>query len=156
MKSNATWNTRGPKGIVDVVSPRAVSAKVTFHQSLRNGVNSSLTLPTICVHICSVARLSFQSAYGNAGQASSLPGRGLSINSDPNALAGRAASAPADSDWAASVRSDSRGKWLHAIVDPERCRAGAWPRPRPPMDFQVRGKDRPRLRHRVPPRRAGF
>src|SRR5258708_25394242 len=138
MKSKSTWNTRGPKGIVDVVSPRPVSAKVTFHQSLRNGVNSSLTLPTICVHMCSVARLSFQAAYGNAGQASSLAGRGLGINSDPNALAGRAASAPADSDWAASVRPDSRVKSFHAIVDPEGCRAGVWPRPRPPMYLQVR------------------
>src|SRR5579859_4324847 len=83
---------RWPKGIVEVVSPRAVSANVTFHQSFRNGVSASFTLPTTCVHMCTVLSVACHSAYGNAGQMSSSSARGLTINRLGRILEARAKS----------------------------------------------------------------
>src|SRR6266568_1041225 len=54
----------------DVVSPRGVTYKVTCHQWFTNGLNSILTLPTICVHIWSVSQVSFHASNGSAGQLS--------------------------------------------------------------------------------------
>src|ERR1700734_1987480 len=52
----------------DVVSPRAVTYSGTFHQWFTSGVSASRTLPTTCVHMCSVSHVSFHSASGSAGQ----------------------------------------------------------------------------------------
>src|SRR3982750_4693178 len=61
---------RSPYGIGSVVNPRAVRWSVTFHQWLMRGVSASRTLPTTCVHMCSVAYVSAHSASGSGGQAS--------------------------------------------------------------------------------------
>ena len=45
-----------------VASPRAVTCKVTCQEWLSHGVSESRTLPTICVHSCSVAQVSFHAA----------------------------------------------------------------------------------------------
>src|SRR6266849_1179801 len=58
----------------EVVKPRAFTYNGTFHQWLARGVSANRTLPTICIHICSVARVSFHSASGNDGQASGESG----------------------------------------------------------------------------------
>src|SRR6516162_6796613 len=55
----------------DVVSPRALTYNGTFHQWLVRGVSASRTLPTIWVHMCSVAQLSFHDSSRNSGQHSS-------------------------------------------------------------------------------------
>ena len=55
MKSNSISNTRESYGMGEVVRPRALTYKGTFHQWLTLGVSASLTLPTIWVHMCSVA-----------------------------------------------------------------------------------------------------
>jgi hypothetical protein len=54
----------------DVVSPRAVTENVTCHQWFTKGLNSILTFPTICVHMCRVSSVSFHASYGNKGQRS--------------------------------------------------------------------------------------
>src|SRR5262249_20099310 len=51
-----------------VVSPRALTCSATFHQWFSRGVSSSRTLPTICIHICSVSRVPCQASGGSAGQ----------------------------------------------------------------------------------------
>src|SRR5258706_4049827 len=58
--------------MAEVVSPRGVTYRVTCHQWLRKGESSMRTLPTICVHICSVSRVSFHASYGNDGHSSAL------------------------------------------------------------------------------------
>src|SRR2546421_3878461 len=54
----------------DVVSPRGVTYKVTCHQWFTNGLSSILTLPTTCVHICSVSQVSRHASKGRAGHRS--------------------------------------------------------------------------------------
>jgi hypothetical protein len=70
MKSKSIWNTRPSYGMPDVVRPRGVTYKVTCHEWLAQGVLASRTLPTICVHRCSVVQVSFHSPYGKAGHSS--------------------------------------------------------------------------------------
>src|SRR5258707_10542717 len=70
MKSNWTSKIRGPYGIGEVVRPREFTYRGTFHQWLSKGVSASLTLPTICIHMCRVALVSSQLASGRAGQQS--------------------------------------------------------------------------------------
>ena len=69
MKSKSIWKARSPCGISDVVSPRAVTYSGTFHQWFIIGVDAMRTLPTICVHSCSVSRVAPHSATGSAGHA---------------------------------------------------------------------------------------
>src|SRR5258706_14787472 len=52
----------------EVVSPRAETYSVTFHQWLTSGVVFMRILPTICVHMCSVASVSCQSSRMSSGQ----------------------------------------------------------------------------------------
>src|SRR2546426_8199576 len=52
----------------DVPSPREVTYKVTFHQWFTSGVKAIRTLPTICVHRCSVSQVSLQADRGRSGQ----------------------------------------------------------------------------------------
>src|SRR5579872_40130 len=54
----------------EVVRPRADTYKGTFHQWLTSGVSVMRMCPTICIHMCSVSRVSCQAASGNSGQAS--------------------------------------------------------------------------------------
>src|SRR5713226_2619330 len=70
MKSNSTSKRRGPYGMGDVVKPHVLTYSGTFHQWLLRGVSASRTLPTICVHICNVAQVSFHTTHGKAGQQS--------------------------------------------------------------------------------------
>src|SRR6266704_5865863 len=56
--------------MAEVVSPRGVTYRVTCHQWLRKGESSMRTLPTICVHRCSVSRVSFHASYGRDGHSS--------------------------------------------------------------------------------------
>ncbi len=42
----------------EVVRPRDDGYRVTFHQWLSGGSNASRILPTICVHMCTVACVS--------------------------------------------------------------------------------------------------
>src|SRR3954470_3444437 len=69
MKSKSIWNA-GPVtcGISEVVSPRAVTYSVEFHQWLRSGSFASRTLPTTCVYSFSVSRVSCHPATGIEGQ----------------------------------------------------------------------------------------
>ena len=71
-KSKSIWNARSPRGISDVVRPRAVTYSGTFHQWFISGVDAIRTLPTICVHSCNVSRVGAHSATGSAGHASSI------------------------------------------------------------------------------------
>src|SRR6185312_989875 len=70
MKSKSTENVRtpSPAGIADVVSPRGVTYSATCHQWFTIGACDSRVLPTICVHMCSVASVSAHESSGNAGQ----------------------------------------------------------------------------------------
>src|ERR1035438_6255730 len=52
----------------DVVKPLAVTYKGTFHQWFTIGVRARRILPTIWVHMCRVAQVSFHESGGNAGQ----------------------------------------------------------------------------------------
>jgi hypothetical protein len=61
-KSKSTWKTLRPRGMVDVVSPRAVTVKATCHHPLRKGRSASFTLPTIWVHMWRVSSVSFHSS----------------------------------------------------------------------------------------------
>src|SRR5580704_8790089 len=54
--------------IEDVVRPRALTYRGTFHQWLTKGVSARRILPTICVHRCNVARVSSQGSRGKDGQ----------------------------------------------------------------------------------------
>src|SRR5258705_177369 len=54
-KSKSIWNVRSRSGIGDVVSPRGVTYRVTCQEWFTQGLFASRTLPTICVHRCSVA-----------------------------------------------------------------------------------------------------
>src|SRR2546421_10393073 len=54
----------------EVVSPRGVTYRVTCHQWLRKGESSMRTLPTICVHMCSVWQVSRHASYCSTGQPS--------------------------------------------------------------------------------------
>src|SRR5579864_6206771 len=67
-KSNSISNTRSPYGMAEVVKPRALTYSATFHQWLILGLSASRTLPTICVHMCSVSRVSCHAERGKAGQ----------------------------------------------------------------------------------------
>ncbi len=51
-----------------MVRPRALTCSATFHQWLTLGVSARRTLPTICVHMCSVSRVGCQAERGSAGQ----------------------------------------------------------------------------------------
>src|SRR4051812_331942 len=51
----------------EVVRPRALTYKGTFHQCVCRGVSARRVLPTICVHMCRVSAVSLQSAHLNSG-----------------------------------------------------------------------------------------
>ena len=55
----------------EVVSPLVVTYSVTFHQWLTTGVLAMRILPTICVHMWTVLRVSAHSSAGSAGQTAS-------------------------------------------------------------------------------------
>src|SRR5437763_11901619 len=55
----------------EVVSPLVVTYSVTFHQWLTTGVLAMRTLPTICVHMCTVLRVPAHASSGSAGQTAS-------------------------------------------------------------------------------------
>ena len=69
-KSNSIENVRAPCGIGPVVSPRGLTYSVTCQEWLIHGVWAMRILPTICVHMCSVASVSFHGSYGRSGQRS--------------------------------------------------------------------------------------
>src|SRR6266550_7082037 len=52
----------------EVVSPRAETYSVTFHQWFTSGVSFMRIFPTICSHICTVARVSCHSSRMISGQ----------------------------------------------------------------------------------------
>src|SRR5437588_7050746 len=68
MKSKLTSKTPPADGIVEVVSPREVTASATSHHSLRNGESANFTFPTTCIHMCRVSRVSRHSESGRVGQ----------------------------------------------------------------------------------------
>src|SRR5947208_7268200 len=68
MKSNWISNVQTPCGIGEVVSPREVTYSVTCQEWFVHGVRVRRILPTICVHMCSVAAVSIHSAKGKDGQ----------------------------------------------------------------------------------------
>ncbi len=68
-KSKSIWKKRAACGREPVVKPRAVTGSVTCQPWLTGGASASRILPTICDHICIVARVSRHSAYGSAGHA---------------------------------------------------------------------------------------
>src|SRR5713101_558023 len=45
-----------------------LTSKGTFHECFTKGVRTSCTLPTICIHMCKVAWVSFQESKGRSGQ----------------------------------------------------------------------------------------
>src|SRR6516164_6797964 len=55
----------------EVVSPRALTWSGTCHQWFMYGLNANRILPTIWVHMCSVARVGSQASSGSAGQCGS-------------------------------------------------------------------------------------
>src|SRR5262249_15342194 len=71
MKSKSIENVRSPCGIIEVVSPRAVTYSGTCQEWFVQGVWTSRTLPTTCVQRCSVAQVSRQSSKGSGGHTSS-------------------------------------------------------------------------------------
>jgi hypothetical protein len=62
MKSKSISKVRTPYGMALVVRPRAQTYSGTCHQWLTAGVSVIRTLPTICVHMCSVSSVSFHSS----------------------------------------------------------------------------------------------
>src|SRR5438477_9674797 len=52
----------------EVVNPRAETYSVTFHQWFTSGVCFMRILPTICVHMCTVASVSCHSSRMSSGQ----------------------------------------------------------------------------------------
>src|SRR5579863_10394319 len=58
--------------MLPVVRPLALTYKVTCHEWFNQGVCFSRILPTICVHRCNVAIVSFQFSNSNTGQGPSL------------------------------------------------------------------------------------
>src|SRR5215510_13986869 len=56
--------------MAEVVKPRGLTYSGTFHQWFSFGVSASRTLPTTCVHMCSVAQVSLQDSSGKEGQLS--------------------------------------------------------------------------------------
>src|SRR6266550_9081460 len=71
----------------EVVRPRAETYSVTFHQWLTSGVCFMRILPTICVHMCTVASVSCHSSRMSSGQM--LLGMDFSVSSVVNILSGR-------------------------------------------------------------------
>ena len=70
--------SRGPVAAIGgVPSPRAVTYRVTCQEWLSHGVSASRTLPTICVHSCSVSQVSFHAANGSSGQRAASDGGGM-------------------------------------------------------------------------------
>src|SRR4051812_47501816 len=57
-------------GSVYVDSPRGVSSRATDQEWLSGAAWASAIFPTICVHMCSVAYVSFHSSYGSDGHCS--------------------------------------------------------------------------------------
>src|SRR5206468_6630701 len=60
MKSNSIVNVRCPCGRGRVESPRGVICRAIAHEWFRGGASASATFPTTCVHMWSVAYVSFQ------------------------------------------------------------------------------------------------
>src|SRR5262245_51394514 len=83
MKSNSIENARSPWNSRRVARPRGVTRNAIAQLWLRGGAEASAILPTICVHMCRVAYVSFHSSYGNAGQ-DSLVVFGTSSAAYPN------------------------------------------------------------------------
>src|SRR3990172_9536169 len=68
MKSKSMSTVRPPNGIDDVDRPRDVTYNVACHEWFTQGEPWSRTFPTIWVHRCSVAQVSFHPSYGMEGQ----------------------------------------------------------------------------------------
>src|ERR1039457_6887537 len=71
-KSNSTSKIPRPYGMDEVVNPRTLTYSGTSHQWFAYAERASRTLPTIWVHMCSVAQVSFQSSRCSSGQNSAL------------------------------------------------------------------------------------
>src|SRR5437870_1266556 len=67
-KSKSIWNRRSPWGMGLVVRPCAVTYSGTCHQWFSGGVAAIRILPTICVHMCTVVRVSAQPCSGPVGR----------------------------------------------------------------------------------------
>src|ERR1700733_5213971 len=68
VKSNSTSTPLPEYGISDVVSPRAVTYRLEFHQWFDRGSRPSRVLPTIWVHRCTVSRVGCHCSSGREGQ----------------------------------------------------------------------------------------
>src|SRR5579871_6887973 len=64
----------------EVVKPRVVRYSATCHEWLIHGVCARRILPTIWVHRCSVAQVSFQAAKGSSGQRLTSGSGGISFS----------------------------------------------------------------------------
>src|SRR5260370_30833698 len=53
--------------MADVLSPRGVTERGTFHQWFSSGARAIRVLPTICVHMWSVSQVFSHSANGSGG-----------------------------------------------------------------------------------------
>src|SRR5437879_2234674 len=68
--------------MAEVVSPRGVTYRVTCHQWLRKGESTMRTLPTICVHMCSVWQVSRHASYCSIRQLPEFPLRRRALGSE--------------------------------------------------------------------------
>src|ERR1700722_20924538 len=68
VKSNSISPAPPEDGISEVVSPRAVTYSVEFHQWFDRGSRPSRVLPTIWVHRCTVSRVGCHCSSGREGQ----------------------------------------------------------------------------------------
>src|ERR1700722_6642648 len=68
VKSNSISPAPPEDGISEVVSPRAVTYSVEFHQWFDRGSRASRVLPTIWVHRCTVSRVGCHGSSGREGQ----------------------------------------------------------------------------------------
>src|SRR4051812_29852262 len=68
-KSKSIWKAPEPYGIAEVVSPRAETYSGTCHQWFSAGESAIRTLPTTCVHRCSVSRVGSHASSSSAGHA---------------------------------------------------------------------------------------
>src|SRR5258708_6865252 len=90
-KSRSPSSVRAPIGSGDVVSPRAVTYSGTFIHCGSNGLSARRSLPSTCVYMWSVSRVSRHSAYGSGPQGlvtravclARRTGRGWMIREEP-------------------------------------------------------------------------
>src|SRR6185437_1356987 len=82
--------------MAEVVRPRALTYKGTFHQWLTWGVSARRTLPAICVQRCRVAQVSSQPGRRALGQ-----------------HAGSSPLQPRSRTWVSAARESSMRGWTH-------------------------------------------